>query len=96
MSNSSLSLIVEVKARHEEARTSSPSSWPTPMVALPAFSAGAHIDVQVPSKGQDTIIRQYSLCNHPEERDRYLIGVLRIQPRAVAPSPCTTRSVWAT
>ncbi|SEN10369.1 PDR/VanB family oxidoreductase [Halomonas caseinilytica] len=78
MSNSSLSLIVEVKARHEEAQDivtfelADPHGRP-----LPAFSAGAHIDVQVPSKGQDTIIRQYSLCNHPEERDRYLIGVLR-------------------
>ena len=39
---------------------------------LPAFSAGAHIDVHLP----DGLIRQYSLCNHPEERHRYLIGVL--------------------
>ncbi|MBK1711068.1 oxidoreductase, partial [Marichromatium gracile] len=40
--------------------------------ALPAFSAGAHIDVYLP----DGVVRQYSLCNHPEERHRYLIGVL--------------------
>lgn len=40
---------------------------------LPAFSAGAHIDVHV----GDGLVRQYSLCNHPEERDRYLIGVLK-------------------
>ncbi|MDF3242680.1 PDR/VanB family oxidoreductase [Pseudomonas veronii] len=40
--------------------------------ALPAFSAGAHIDVCLP----DGVVRQYSLCNHPEERHRYLIGVL--------------------
>ncbi len=39
---------------------------------LPAFSAGAHIDVHLP----DGLVRQYSLCNHPEERHRYLIGVL--------------------
>lgn len=39
---------------------------------LPAFSAGAHIDVHLP----DGQVRQYSLCNHPEERHRYLIGVL--------------------
>ncbi|MCP6134101.1 ferredoxin reductase, partial [Klebsiella pneumoniae] len=38
----------------------------------PAFSAGAHIDVHLP----DGLVRQYSLCNHPEERHRYLIGVL--------------------
>jgi len=41
--------------------------------ALPGFSAGAHIDVHLPGG----LIRQYSLCNHPEERHRYLIGVLK-------------------
>ncbi len=41
---------------------------------LSAFSAGSHIDVQVP--GTD-ITRQYSLCNDPTESHRYLIGVLR-------------------
>lgn len=41
--------------------------------ALPPFSAGAHIDVHLPGG----LIRQYSLCNHPDERHRYLIGVLR-------------------
>ncbi|MCW8277853.1 oxidoreductase [Pseudomonas sp. PCH199] len=40
---------------------------------LPSFSAGAHIDVHLPSG----LIRQYSLCNHPQERHRYLIGVLK-------------------
>lgn len=40
---------------------------------LPAFAAGAHIDVEL-SEG---LVRQYSLCNNPEERDRYLIAVLR-------------------
>lgn len=39
---------------------------------LPPFSAGAHIDVEVRGK----IIRQYSLCNHPNEQHRYLIAVL--------------------
>jgi len=42
---------------------------------LPPFSAGAHIDVEV----RDGLIRQYSLCNHSEERHRYLIAVLRDQ-----------------
>ncbi|MDP2094835.1 MAG: PDR/VanB family oxidoreductase [Hydrogenophaga sp.] len=41
--------------------------------ALPAFSAGAHIDVTPP--GGPT--RQYSLCNNPSERHRYLIAVQR-------------------
>jgi len=40
---------------------------------LPAFTAGAHVDVHLPSG----IVRQYSLCNPPQERHRYLIGVLR-------------------
>lgn len=40
---------------------------------LPAFSAGSHIDVQVP----DGPVRQYSLCNDAEERHRYRIAVLR-------------------
>jgi vanillate O-demethylase ferredoxin subunit len=41
--------------------------------ALPAFSAGSHIDVQLPNG----LIRQYSLCNDPAESHRYLLGVLR-------------------
>lgn len=40
---------------------------------LPVFSAGSHIDVHLP----DGLIRQYSLCNDPQERNRYLIAVLR-------------------
>ncbi|MBT2297404.1 PDR/VanB family oxidoreductase [Pseudomonas fluorescens] len=39
---------------------------------LPAFSAGSHIDVYLPNG----LVRQYSLCNHPEEHHRYLLGVL--------------------
>jgi vanillate O-demethylase ferredoxin subunit len=41
--------------------------------ALPAFGAGAHIDVHLPGG----LVRQYSLCNRPDERHRYLIGVLK-------------------
>lgn len=40
---------------------------------LPAFDAGAHIDVHL----GDGMIRQYSLCNPPDERKRYVIAVLR-------------------
>lgn len=40
---------------------------------LPAFSAGSHVDVQLPGG----LTRQYSLCNDPQETHRYLIGVLR-------------------
>ncbi len=42
--------------------------------SLPPFSAGAHIDVDV----GDGLIRQYSLCNHPDEQHRYLIAVLKV------------------
>ncbi|MFZ3205360.1 MAG: PDR/VanB family oxidoreductase [Pseudomonas sp.] len=40
---------------------------------LPAFIAGAHIDVHLPGG----LIRQYSLCNPPWENRSYLIGVLK-------------------
>ncbi len=40
---------------------------------LPAFSAGAHIDVHLPGG----LVRQYSLCNDDRETHRYRIAVLR-------------------
>lgn len=40
---------------------------------LPAFSAGSHVDVQLPGG----LTRPYSLCNDSLESHRYLIGVLR-------------------
>ncbi|MCQ9617455.1 PDR/VanB family oxidoreductase [Paenalcaligenes niemegkensis] len=40
---------------------------------LPAFTAGAHIDVHI----EPGLIRQYSLCNDPRERHRYVIAVLK-------------------
>ncbi len=40
---------------------------------LPAFSAGAHLSVRVPNG----LLRKYSLCNDPAERDRYVIAVKR-------------------
>ncbi len=40
---------------------------------LPAFSAGSHVDVQLPNG----LTRPYSLCNDPAESHRYLIAVLR-------------------
>ncbi len=41
--------------------------------SLPPFSAGAHIDLQLPGGLQ----RPYSLCNSPAETHRYQIAVLR-------------------
>ena len=46
---------------------------PADGAALPAFEAGAHVDVQVPGGP----VRQYSLCNPPGETHRYEIAVLR-------------------
>lgn len=40
---------------------------------LPAFDAGSHIDVHLPTGH----VRQYSLCSAPHERTRYQIAVLR-------------------
>ena len=40
---------------------------------LPEFSAGAHIAIRVPNG----LLRKYSLCNDPAERDRYLVAVKR-------------------
>ena len=38
---------------------------------LPAFAAGAHVDLHLPNG----LTRQYSLSNSQDERDRYVIGV---------------------
>jgi phthalate 4,5-dioxygenase reductase subunit len=40
---------------------------------LPEFTAGAHVTVRVPNG----MLRKYSLCNDPAERDRYVIAVKR-------------------
>jgi vanillate O-demethylase ferredoxin subunit len=40
---------------------------------LPAFTAGAHLDVHLPGG----LVRQYSLCNTPGDTRRYQIAVLR-------------------
>jgi phthalate 4,5-dioxygenase reductase subunit len=40
---------------------------------LPEFSAGAHITIQTPNG----LLRKYSLCNAPAERDRYQVAVKR-------------------
>ena len=39
---------------------------------LPAFEAGAHVDVEV-----ERFVRQYSICSDPADRRRYRIAVLR-------------------
>ncbi|MDH6217895.1 ferredoxin reductase [Streptomyces pseudovenezuelae] len=44
-----------------------------PSVPLPAFEAGAHIDVHI----GPSLVRQHSLLNSPHEQGRYLICVRR-------------------
>jgi len=40
---------------------------------LPRFTAGSHVTVRVPNG----LLRKYSLCNDPAERDRYVVAVKR-------------------
>jgi ferredoxin-NADP reductase len=39
--------------------------------SLPAFAAGAHVDLHLAER----LVRPYSLCNSPAERDRYCLGI---------------------
>ena len=65
---------VRVAARQDEALDiCSLDLVPVDGGALPAFSAGAHIDIHLPGG----LVRQYSLCNAPGETQRYRIAVLR-------------------
>ena len=67
-------LKVRISQRREEATDVSSFELKDPEGrALPLFTAGAHVDVQI---GED-LIRQYSLCNDPSEQHRYLIAALR-------------------
>lgn len=40
---------------------------------LPAWSVGAHVDVVL----DDDVVRQYSLCSDPHDRQRWRLGILR-------------------
>jgi ferredoxin-NADP reductase len=42
-------------------------------VDFPAFEAGSHIDLHLPNG----MVRSYSLCNNCQERQRYVVGVLK-------------------
>ena len=74
MSEPHTPLLVRVARKHTEALDiCSLDLVPEPGHSLPAFSAGAHIDVHLPNG----LVRQYSLCNPPGETGRYQIAVLR-------------------
>lgn len=67
-------LTVRVTRKHSEALDiCSFELQPPAGQHLPAFTAGAHIEVQLPQG----LKRAYSLCNDPAEADRYLLGVLK-------------------
>jgi tetrachlorobenzoquinone reductase len=42
---------------------------------LPAFGAGAHVDLHLPNG----LVRQYSLCGDPEDRTVYRVGVREVE-----------------
>jgi vanillate O-demethylase ferredoxin subunit len=67
-------LKLKLVARHAETPLITAFEFADPAgKPLPAFSAGSHIDVRLPSG----IRRQYSLCNDPLETHRYQVAVLR-------------------
>lgn len=70
------SLTVRVRAMHWEAQSIvSLELVPLPpQTQLPSFSAGAHIDLHLPTPG-GTLVRSYSLLNDPRETHRYCLGI---------------------
>ncbi len=59
--------------RYEAEDTISVELRPAPGVDFPAFEAGSHIDLHLPNG----MVRSYSLCNNCQERQRYVVGVLK-------------------
>lgn len=69
----SLDFVVRVARKRAEAEGIVLLDLDSEGAALPAFTAGAHIDVKTPSGA----VRQYSLCNDPGQPGPYQIAVLR-------------------
>ena len=44
---------------------------------LPAFEAGAHIDVHVKGSSGEALVRSYSLAGNAADVSRYELGILR-------------------
>jgi ferredoxin-NADP reductase len=55
---------------------------PSDQIELPAFEAGAHVDLSLPNG----IRRSYSLCNQPTDGHRYVVGVKKASPSRGASS----------
>lgn len=67
-------MLLRVQSIHDETRSIKVFELGDPEgLELPGFTAGSHVDVTLP----DGTVRQYSLCNPPSERLRYVLGVLR-------------------
>jgi vanillate monooxygenase ferredoxin subunit len=66
-------LTVRVASKRDEALDICSLELKSEYGRLPAFTAGAHLDVHLPNG----LVRQYSLCNAPTDHDRYVIAVLR-------------------
>ena len=67
-----------LKVRVERIRPESPEIKSFELVSatrepLPEYTPGSHIDVHIDAG----VVRQYSLCNGPAERERYVIAVKR-------------------
>jgi ferredoxin-NADP reductase len=59
--------------RHEADDVISIELLPAPGTVFPSFDAGAHIDLHLPNG----LVRNYSLLNPPDDKGRYVIGVLQ-------------------
>lgn len=71
MSDDALSPVIVAKKTIEAENMASFELIPAEGGELPAFTAGAHVDVSIPGG----LVRQYSLINSESERHRYVIGV---------------------
>lgn len=74
MSDTDTLVVRVVAARWEAERVTSFELASRDGADLPAWEAGAHLDLHLPSGA----IRQYSLCGDPADRDRYRIAVLEL------------------
>jgi tetrachlorobenzoquinone reductase len=73
MSNATLQALVR-GLRREAAHVLSVELCPaTDAEHFPSFEPGSHIDLVL----EGGVVRSYSLCNDPQEPDRYVVGVLR-------------------
>lgn len=71
MSDEALNPVIVARKTIEAENMASFELVPAEGAELPAFTAGSHVDVTLPTG----MVRQYSLLNSESERHRYVIGV---------------------